>query len=172
MFTSDAALDLLSTISATSSQRVEELTLPSLFSALPDSAPSRDADVERQKTWRTLSFLGRLCRPATLFDTLVIRILAKVDLIMVALPAAHDREPGVAYIHALLHTLRTVLDVKVKRGDPDVAKHMLKLVPHLYRLFILSVLDDQTASNLAPEPRLVDVTSNIIGLIVQASPTP
>jgi DNA repair/transcription protein MET18/MMS19 len=73
-------------------------------------------------------------------------------------------------MHALLHTLADVLGAKVKGADPDVAKHVNKLVPHLYGLFIISVLDEQTANVLAPEARLVEIASTIIAFVVQTTP--
>jgi DNA repair/transcription protein MET18/MMS19 len=182
----DGALALLTTIASPLTnggvKHVESLTLPLLFAALPDVPPKREEEAERQRAWHVLEFLGKLCAAPTLFDTLVVRLLAKVDLVLSALPAptvgvsaaegTGEREPGVAYAHAALHTIANVLDRKVSAKDADVARHVHKLVPHLYGLFIASALSQDAAGTIASEERLVAVTGRIIGLVVRVTPAP
>jgi DNA repair/transcription protein MET18/MMS19 len=109
-----------------------------------------------------LAALRRLSTPPALFETLVIRLLTKIDLVMHT--ASTEDEPSAAYIHALLHTISSVLAKKVAASDTDVPKYIEKLVPKLYEIFILS---HSAGFALANVPRLVDVTSDIIALVIE-----
>ncbi|TFY64928.1 hypothetical protein EVJ58_g2311 [Rhodofomes roseus] len=169
---SDSALDLLTTISASAPRHVSETTLPLLFSSLPDRAPPRDAQSERLKYWRTLASLTRLCKQPDLFETLVVRLLTKLDLICVPPPttadaAGMDTEPSAAYAHSILRTIVDVLSAKVELGHADVIKYIDRLVPRLYHLFIYSALMSNGTYLVATDPRLVSVASQIITLVVQ-----
>lgn len=163
--TSDSALDLLSVLSVKSSAHVSAQTFPALFSSLPDVAPGRDSNEERQRCWRVLAALRRLSTPAALFETLVIRLLAKVDLVIHA--SDEDDEPAAAYTHALLHTISTVLGKKTAAGDHDVPKYIDRLVPKLYELFIMS---SGSGLRTTQVPRLVEVASEIITLVLETVP--
>ncbi|KII87506.1 hypothetical protein PLICRDRAFT_55462 [Plicaturopsis crispa FD-325 SS-3] len=170
--TSDSTLDLLSTISSTTPRHVEEQTLPLLFSTLPDQSPARDAAAERAKCWRVLSSLRTLCLQPALFETLVIRLSTKLDLICAPtkLPTPDaDSEPSAAYAHSILTTLSNTLSDKVDKGHTDVPKYIDRLVPRLYNLFIYSALQPES-NNPATDPRVVRVAAEIITLIVQTVP--
>jgi DNA repair/transcription protein MET18/MMS19 len=170
-FSSDAILDLLKTVSSISARHVSQTTLPLLFSSLPDQAPPRSAEGERIKYWRTLSFLKRLCLQPDLFETLVVRLSTKLDLI--CLPAADakldDHEVTAAYAHSILRTLADALAQKVEHGHNDVPKYNERLVPRLYNLHIYSTLISNGEYLVATDPRLISVSSEIIGLIVQTA---
>ena len=86
---SDVSLDLLCTISSVAPSHVSDNTLPLLFSALPDRAPPRDAEAERIRYWRTLASLKKLCTQPDLFETLVVRLSTKLDLL--CSPSAQTR---------------------------------------------------------------------------------
>lgn len=169
----DSTLDLLSTVSTRSPMHVEGTTLPLLFSTLPDRAPPREAASERAKCWQTLAFLSKLCKQPSLFETLVVRLTTKLDLICGS--TAHsqeDIEPSAAYAHSILLTLRNVLKDKVDLGHLDVAKYLDRLVCRLYNLFIYSVLQATGLHMVASEPRLLKTAGEIITLVVQVIPTP
>ncbi|EPQ56802.1 hypothetical protein GLOTRDRAFT_128555 [Gloeophyllum trabeum ATCC 11539] len=155
----DSTLDLLSTVSTRSPMHVEGTTLPLLFSTLPDRAPPREAASERAKCWQTLAFLSKLCKQPSLFETLVVRLTTKLDLICGS--TAHsqeDIEPSAAYAHSILLTLRNVLKDKVDLGHLDVAKYLDRLATGLHMV--------------ASEPRLLKTAGEIITLVVQVIPTP
>ncbi|CCM00251.1 uncharacterized protein FIBRA_02280 [Fibroporia radiculosa] len=169
---SDYALNLLTVISDFASNHVSQTTLPLLFSSLPDRAPPRDAQPERLKYWRTLASLTRLCKQPDLFETLVVRLLTKLDLVCVPPTTAvneleSDTEPSAAYAHSLLRTISDVLAAKVDAGHSDVMKFIDRLVPRLYNLFIYSALMSDSTCMVATDPRLISVTAHIITLVVQ-----
>lgn len=171
-FRSDAVLDLLSTISISSPRHVEEQTLPLLFSSLPDIAPPRDASAERAKYWRVLSALSVLCVQPELFETLIVRLTTKLDLICVpsSNPASEGRdvEPSAAYAHSILKTVAQTLSTKMDKNHPDVAKYVDRLLPRLYNLFIYSALLSSEQTMVATDHRLISITGEIITLVVQS----
>ncbi|TFK91443.1 ARM repeat-containing protein [Polyporus arcularius HHB13444] len=170
---SEVSLDLLCTVSAVAPSHVSGNTLPLLFSALPDRAPPRDADAERIKYWRTLASLKKLCTQPDLFETLVIRLSTKLDLLCVPSPsstpasAPEDLEPAAAYAHSILKTLADVLSAKIELGHTDVVKYIDRLVPRLYNLFILSALGAEERPMVATDPRLLAVAAQIVTLVTQ-----
>ncbi|KAF5377797.1 hypothetical protein D9757_008093 [Collybiopsis confluens] len=162
------ALKLLVTISLTASHHVKEQTLPLLFGMLSDNAPPRDAAIERAKAWRILSALNTLCRRPDLFETLVISLNTKLDLLCMPsdTPAPEELEPRAAYAHSILTTLHQTILAKVDDGHVDVAKYIESLVPRLFNLFIYSALDPDK-NMIASDPRLITEAGNIIGAITQ-----
>lgn len=187
---SDAVLDLLSAVAKVNPRPVEVQTLPLLFSSLPDSPPLRNAIPERVKILNALLALETLCVQAQLFETLVIRLTTKLDLICV--PNASSLTPSpiteeevelhAAYAHWVLTTLAKTLRKKVDREDPDVAKYIERLVPRIFNLFIFSALvvaeNDGNEEkdrwrqrvSVATDPRLVKKAGEIVTLVVQVLP--
>ena len=170
---SDVCLELLSTISSFAASHVSGNTLPLLFSALPDSAPPRNAEAERVKYWRTLASLKKLCMQPDLFETLVVRFSTKLDLLCVPSlssppPAEEELETAAAYAHSILKTLANVLSDKIDEGHTDLVKYIDRLVPRLYNLFIYSALVSEERPMAATDPRLLSVTAHIVTLVSQS----
>ncbi|EMD39279.1 hypothetical protein CERSUDRAFT_82017 [Gelatoporia subvermispora B] len=169
---SDPALDLLIVIATFAPRHVAANTLPLLFSSLPDRAPPRSAEAERLRYWRTLDSLSKLCEQPDLFETLVVRLLTKLDLVCIPPPEALDteenHEPSAAYAHSILKTIAEVLSAKVNKGHKDVVKYIDRLVPRLYNLFIYSALMSDGSYMAATDPRLASVAAQIITLITQS----
>lgn len=146
--------------------------MPLLFSSLPEEAPSREAVDERAKCWRVLKALSTLCVHSELFEILVIRLIAKVDI--VCLPkddTQDDKEPIAAYAHALLQTIVDTLSAKIDKAHPDIAKYIDSLVPRLYNLFMYSALIPGGQDLAATDHRLVGVAGEIIKLVTQCLPS-
>ncbi|KAL4245852.1 MMS19 nucleotide excision repair protein [Abortiporus biennis] len=172
---SEAILDLLTSISVTAPRHISQTTLPLLFTSLPDRAPPRSAENERHKYWRTLAFLKRLCVQSDLFEMLVVRLTTKLDLIFSPTPLSSeeetdeqvDDEPSAAYAHSILRTLADVLKIKVDKGDVDAQKYIDRLLPRLYHLHNFASLSTIERDWLAADARLVNVTAEIVTLIMQ-----
>ncbi|KAJ3917813.1 ARM repeat-containing protein [Lentinula edodes] len=168
--TNAPALQLLVTISQKAVHHIKDQTLPLLFSMLPEDAPARDAALDRARAWRILSALNTVCRPLELFETLVIRLTTRLDLLCVpseTVPLPADREPRVAYAHSILITLHQTLLAKVDDGHADVAKYIETLVPRLFNLFIYSALVSNEVNLIATDIRLITVAGQTIGTVVQ-----
>ncbi|KAH8111038.1 ARM repeat-containing protein [Phellopilus nigrolimitatus] len=170
---SDDALDVLITIADKNSKVVEESTLPLLFTSLPDSPPARDAHADRAKYWRTLRWLARLCVSAPLFETLVVRLSTKLDLVCAPKTScgeAQDTETRTAYAHSILRTLTSVLELKVNARHSDVPKYIDRLVPRLYNLFIYLSSAETSYGFIVTDSRLLSVAGQVITLVVQTIP--
>jgi DNA repair/transcription protein MET18/MMS19 len=146
---------------------VKDKVLPMLFSSLPDQAPPREASDERAKYWRTLSALSRLCLQSELFESLIIRLTTKLDLICVPLSKDVDVEPSAAYAHSILKTIADTLASKVDKRHLDVPKYVDRLVPHLYNLFIYSAVVPNAPDMVATDSRLVGIAAQIISLVTE-----
>ena len=171
--TSDDALEVLVIIADKNSKIIEEYTLPLLFSSLPDSPPHRDAHRERMKCWRTLHLLARLCVSAPLFETLVVRLTTKLDIVCVpkdGTDETHGLEPRIAYAHGILKTLASVVELKVNANHTDVQKYIDRLIPRLYSLFIYLSLADRLMSSSNSYLKLLEISGRIITLIVRTVP--
>lgn len=153
----------LTSISKIHPNSIESITLPLLFHNLPDHAPGLPDIDGREKYRSILGSLSELCVQPALFETLLIRITTKLDLLSSDSPAAnfaqaddqgdvpmdaldHQRECNIAYAYDLLHTLSRVIDAKLEAKHVDVAKYFDKLVPRLHTLVVV-----------AAQPRIGDV---------------
>jgi DNA repair/transcription protein MET18/MMS19 len=141
--------------------------MPSLFAALPDEAPSRDALATRLKYWHILSLLRALCHSPDLFEILVIRLTTKVELLSNAsVNPNEDSEPKAAYAHSLLKTIEQTLTAKVGEGDSDVAKHIDRFIPRLYGILLFASLLPSGCHSIATDPQIILVVGSIISLVV------
>jgi DNA repair/transcription protein MET18/MMS19 len=143
------------------------MTLPLLFSSLPDQAPARD-DVEGREKYRMgLSALSRLCAQPNLFETLVVRLSVRLSLLYAPATVPEDTEPSAAYAHALLSTIADVLARKVENGDVDVSKYLDRLVPRLFNLALYGAAVNTENTGVA-DPRVIDAISRLINLVTQS----
>lgn len=163
-------ISLLATVATIAPHHIAERTLPLLFSALPDNAPARDAGTERTKSWLILATLSQLCTQSNLFDVLVSRLMTKVDILCVPKGKmdVQDLEPTIAYAHAILTTISHTLASKAQKAHPDIAKHVNRLVPQLFNLFIYSSILSDSQDMAATDYRVVSTAAEIIASIVQA----
>ncbi|KAI6041217.1 ARM repeat-containing protein [Pisolithus marmoratus] len=181
--TSDV-LSLLSSIAILAPQHLATQVLPPLFLALPDRAPPRDAHSQRAAYWCALSALSQLCTHPELFETFVIRLTTKLDLLCSPLPSAsanppstdaldaEEMEPAAAYAHCYPDCPR---EYTIGEGflnhvlTQDVRKYINTLLPHLFRLCIeAAVVNDQ---RIFTDIRLLHAVARITTLVVEASPT-
>ncbi|KAF9221464.1 ARM repeat-containing protein [Gyrodon lividus] len=174
-------LSLLSSIATTAPHHLVTQTLPPLFAALPDCPPPRDALSERAAYWRALCALSTLCVQPTLFETLVVRLTAKLDLLCLPSPSVsaaqgvsstalaeiEEAESTAAYAHAILAALANTLSTKVFKPepDPDVPKYVDRLLPHLFRLFLAAAIT--SGQCVLSGARLLHVGARIVTLVVQ-----
>ncbi|WWD20081.1 hypothetical protein CI109_104555 [Kwoniella shandongensis] len=137
----------LTSISKIHPTTIESITLPLLFHNLPDQAPGASEAAARDKYRSILGSLSELCVQPALFQTLVIRITTKLDLLS-SVPAAPSsdndesmgevdyRECNIAYAWDLLNTLNGVVDAKLQSKHTDISKYFEQLIPRLYTLIV------------------------------------
>ena len=115
-----------------------------------------------------LQLLARLCVQPPLFETLVIRLSAKLDILFSRTGDAEDVEPIAAYAHSLLQTLSRVLAVKVKENHVDIPKYLDLLIIPLYNLFVSSAL--KKPDGVATNERLLIVAGRVVSFVVRVLP--
>lgn len=135
----------LTTICSIHSPIIESVTLPLLFHRLPDQAPTTSDVTAREKYRSILDSLSQLCVQPTLFETLVIRINNKLELLASSSPATSSvsedssedaRECTVSYAFDLINALSTVIDSKLAAKHTDLVKYFDQIIPRLYSLVI------------------------------------
>nr|ODN91252.1 DNA repair/transcription protein MET18/MMS19 [Cryptococcus depauperatus CBS 7841] len=140
-------IQALTTISTHNPSTIESITLPLLFHNLPDQAPSPQDFIAREKYRSILDSLNKLCIQPALWQTMIVRITTKLDLLTSSANATsavtdvetdevNERECNIAYAWDLLHCLLSVLRTKIKAKHVDVAKHYDELIPRLYGFVI------------------------------------
>jgi len=162
-----------------SPQHIATQILPPLFLTLPDQAPPREEHHQRTVYWRALTILSTLCAHPDLFETFVIRLTTKLNLLCSPLPMSppqkildvDEMEPTAAYAHAILTALADTLSTKVSkpRPDSDVSKYINTLLPHLFRLCLEAAVE--TDQRVLADIRLLRVVARIVRLVLEASTT-
>ncbi|KAK4683806.1 DNA repair/transcription protein MET18/MMS19, partial [Tremellales sp. Uapishka_1] len=126
-------INALTSISKIHPSIIESITLPLLFHNLPDAAPTVTETLQRDKYRSILASLSKLCIQPALFETLLIRITTKLDLLS-SRPASEEE---VAYAYDLLRCLEGVVEKKLEEKHTDVVKYFEQLVPRLWGLSIV-----------------------------------
>ena len=103
-----------------------------------------------------------------LFETLVIRLSAKLDILFSRSGDTGGAEPIAAYAHSLLQTLSRVLAVKVGENHVDVLKYLELLAIPLYSLFVSSAL--KGPGGIATNERLLVVAGKVVSFVVRVLP--
>lgn len=145
--------------------------MPLLFSVLPDAAPGPDEKAARASYQRTLKYLSTLCLQPDLFETLVVRLSTKLELIC-SNQSGPPSEYSAAYAHSILLTLDEALDSKVAQKHTDIPKYVDRLIPRLYGLFVSLAAEPMDEAGLAANARLLLVASKIIGVVLRSLPAP
>lgn len=166
-----SALNVLSSVSQISPKIVEDSTLPLLFSTLPDIAPSRDSVSDHIRYRQILNNLVSLCTPPSLFETFIIRLSTKLDLIFSqrdgGLPGV---EANAAYAHYILLSVSKVLKAKTQLGHVDIPKYVDRLLPRIYKLFVQGQQRSEKGTALSDYPQLVQVTGRVMEQVIQTVP--
>jgi DNA repair/transcription protein MET18/MMS19 len=160
-------LKVLLAISQITTKPVEETSLPLLFLSLPDIAPSRDALQEHSIYRRALNSLTTLCGQPALFDTLVVRLCSKLDMLCSPIRHPLDDEADAAYAHAILLALKDVLLVKIRDAHADIPKYIDQLAVPLYWIFIRAAVSS-AAPLASSDSRVVSIAAKIVTMIVRS----
>ncbi len=147
------AIQALVEISQSKPQKIMDITFPAFMSKLPDT------DADGQKDYIvTLEGLARLSVEKAIFDTLVRRLLNKLDVVI-----ASSTSPG--YPLAILSALLYVLSRRDLAEDPNLRSYHEKIVIRLVKKTAiatggpLTVLNDET---------IMEVLGRLANLIVRA----
>ena len=175
----------LASISNVSPTTIESITLPVLFHSLPERAPTLAQIGEREQYREHLQSLSKLCVQPALFETLVIRITTKLDLLssnvdpasviavegdepMDEVATTEDyRECEVAFAWDMLNCLSRVIDAKIQAKHVDVIKQFDRIVPRLYTLAVGAAAP--SAGRTVPlfrDQRLLSIIGTIVATLL------
>lgn len=167
-----SVLKVLAVISKLSPKLIEDITLRSMFSALPDIAPSQGAKTERAAYQSIFKSLSELCTQPDLFETFVIRLFTKLELICSAVITMADRLPAselritaecnAAYAHAILVTVDDVLKAKTAQGHTDLPKYTDRITGRLFALTVDAAGRPDNGAAIVINPRLLKVSQSIL----------
>lgn len=168
----NSVLGSLTSLSIIHPTVIESSTLPLLFHSLPDNSPSLSETKLRDKYRSHLHSLSDLCVQPALFETLVIRILNKLDTVSATnITEDEQRECEVAYSYDLLDCLYGVIGKKVGEKHADVIKHFETVVPRLSGLVVEASMP--RVGNMMPiwrDRRLLGLVGRMIDLLVWELP--
>ena len=150
----NATVDALISISRLYADIVESTTLSLLFHNSPDRAPPVSDAAERDQYRRILTSLVKLCTLPSFFETLLIRVIAKLELLSSATfgssgdadvpmngeEQVNPRECNIAYAYELLDSLVHVINAKLASKHTDVTKYFDKIIPHLHGLVVAAAV--------------------------------
>ncbi|GJJ11517.1 hypothetical protein Clacol_005750 [Clathrus columnatus] len=160
-----SALGVLASVSQFAPKIIEDTTLPLLFSSLPDTAPPRESTLEHTRYRQILNNLVSLCTPPQLFETFIIRLSTKLDLIFSQKQVA-DIEANAAYAHYVLLSVSKALAKKNQMGHLDIPKYVDQLIPRIYKLFIQEK-QNGTDSSISDYSQLVGIAGKVIEQVIQ-----
>lgn len=149
------AIQALVDISKVKPKMIMDITFPAFLSKLPD------ADEHGRRDYIvTLEGLARLSVEKAIFDTLVRRLLNKLDVVL-----ASSVSP--AYPQAILSALLYVLSRRELVKDPNLNSYYEKIVVRLTRKTVLSTAEDGTVTALNDES-VMEVLGRLACRIVRA----
>lgn len=164
---SDAALDGIAVLAELHAPIIESLTLPLLFRALPDNAPSLHDPAGKSSYMRSLGALAAICDRPTLFEPLVVRLLSRLEIVCATDPPDTSvRSTNALYAHHLLATLRAVTVAKIKAGHRDLPNYFARAGPRLLAIFVLDSVTHEKET-VAADPRLATDAGKVLTLLVQ-----
>lgn len=162
------ALDALDSLAQSHPDFIEDISLPPLFQLLPDVAPSADDATAIAEYRVALAALATLCKLPALFETLLIRLLSRIEMLCAHTQAKPERlQQTVAYLHNLLTTLRVVIEKKIAAGHTDIQNCASRVLHRLSGLFIGRAVLGNSGRSAALSTRLIADVGKILTLLVQ-----
>ncbi|KAL1954687.1 hypothetical protein VTO42DRAFT_791 [Malbranchea cinnamomea] len=152
------AIAALAELSKYKSGLIIDITFPSLISALPDSDPGKDSGYIR-----ILESLAKISTERDVFETLVRRLLSRLDLL---LSAENTNAP--VYSRAILMTIYYAMDRRGLDNDPNVEYYYNKLVCELCRRAALASKLETTTTPLHNDA-VLDTLGRLCNLIVRSA---
>ncbi|KAK2758720.1 hypothetical protein FQN54_003410 [Arachnomyces sp. PD_36] len=149
----------LAEISKYKPQLIMDITFPAFVATLPDT------DVGEDTTYmKTLESLAQISIEKEIFETLVRRLLSKLDVL---LQSGNPKSPE--YPRAILLTILYVMDKRGLDNDTNLDFYYTKIVENLSRKAALATMGDGPASVLKDATTL-DTVGRLSNLIIRSLP--
>jgi DNA repair/transcription protein MET18/MMS19 len=150
----DAAINALVDISRTNPTIIMEITLPVFMARLPDSALSTESTYKV-----TLEGLARLSVERNISDTLIRRLLNKLEVVL-------QNNGSANYVQAILWTLHYTLSKRKLVEDPNLNGHYEKIVVLVSQLVLVARSGGPLSSLNAPAT--IGILGRLLTLVVRA----
>lgn len=167
------ALEGLVTIAPLYTKQIEEVVLPPLFGLLPEQAPSRQDQIGIDRYRLGLAALAELCGLPELFETLIIRFLARLETLLHSSDSSvlsNDKTQygqNVLYAYHISAAFRIVLEKKIKKNHTDLQRFSEGVLSRLYSFLVQPSLGSSSARHIGKEARIIDGVGRIATLFVQ-----
>ncbi len=149
------AIQALVEVSKIKPSLIMDITFPAFMAKLPDSSPSDDRDY-----LITLEGMARLSVERYIADTLIRRLLNKLDVVL-------QKEGSSAYPQAILSTLQYVLSQRALDQDPNLSSYHERIVIGLTSRVVLASIGEAPTTALNEEPTL-EILGRLTTMIVRA----
>lgn len=152
----DEAIRALVEISKIKPDSIMSITFPAFLGRLPDHSPGN-----QNSYLVVLEGLARLSVERTISETLIRRLLSKLDLVL-------DNDGSSAFARAILFTLYYVLSQRNLVADPSINTYYEKIVVGLIRR-VVSVSMGQGHTTALNDESTLETLGRLANLIVRAS---
>jgi DNA repair/transcription protein MET18/MMS19 len=146
----------LAEISKSNPRLISDITFPRFMATLPDSDP------EATHYLTTLEGLAQISVEKELFDTLIRRLLSKLDVVLAG-------DSRATYPRAILSTILYVFEREGIEKDPNLETYYNKIVIGLFQRAALPMAQDGYGSALNDDS-VLDVLGRLAGVIVSSFP--
>lgn len=153
------AISALAEVSKYKSQLIVDITFPAFLSALPDSDTGKDL-----KYISVLESLAQISTEKDVFETLVRRLLSRLDLIL-----SPGNTSTSAYPRAILMTIFYAMERRGLENDANVKFYYDKIVCNLCQQAALASTSDANANPLR-DAAVLDTLGRLCNLIVRSLP--
>lgn len=152
------AIKALVDISRLKPTLIMEITFPAFMARLPDSIP-----IDKQDYIVTLEGLARLSIEKSVSDTLIRRLLSKLNIVLA-------KEGSPAYAQAILSTLYYVLNQRDLASDPSLGFYYEMIVAGLISRAVQAAVENGSITALN-ETKSLEILGHLANVIIRALDT-
>ncbi|RAH45596.1 MET18/MMS19 family protein [Aspergillus brunneoviolaceus CBS 621.78] len=154
------AIVALTEISKHKPRLILDITFPAFVATLPDSVEEADSGY-----LNTLDVLAKISVEKDIFETLVRRLLSKLNILL-----QQEQSGSVEYPRAILLTILYVMNQRKMEEDPNLDFYYDKIVASLCRSAAVTATSTTTSNNILSDATVLDILGRVCNLLVRALP--
>ncbi|RAL09797.1 MET18/MMS19 family protein [Aspergillus homomorphus CBS 101889] len=154
------AITALTEISKHKPRLILDITFPAFVATLPDSTDEADSGY-----MNTLDVLAQISVEKDIFETLVRRLLSKLNLLL-----QQEQSGSVEYPRTILLTILYVMNKRKMEEDPSLEFYYDKIVVGLCRSAAATSTSAKAPNNILSDVSVLDILGRVCNLIVRALP--
>ncbi|PYI25720.1 DNA repair/transcription protein [Aspergillus indologenus CBS 114.80] len=153
------AIIALTEISKHKPRLILDITFPAFVATLPDSVEANSGYMN------TLDVLAKISVEKDIFETLVRRLLSKLNILL-----QQEQSGSVEYPRAILLTILYVMNQRKMEEDPNLEFYYDKIVVSLCRSAAVTATSTTTSNNILRDATVLDILGRVCNLLVRALP--